>query len=220
MRYRFEILLAAFFLMLTAGVWLWQNPGVLEGRLTAQEIDQYMGVLSRLPFPSDEREDMLRSARAWMESDDARPVYMLNLMRFYPELRRYDGGREFNGTPRESNALYEALVRPLLLKRGGYPIFGGTAQGSNLLVNEPALDNWNRVLVVRYSSRRDFLRVMSVPAFREALPYKVMALRIVLTPTTRDMGIPELPGLVGTVLLVVFLAVGWRRALLRGHLHA
>lgn len=216
-RYRFEIVLAALCFVLTAGVWLWQNPGVIEGRLTPQEIDQYMVVLAQLPFPPDEREDMLKATRAWMESDDARPVYMLNLMRFYPELRRYDQGHEFSGTPRESNALYEAVARPLLLKRGGYPIFGGTAQGSNLLVSEPALDNWNRVIVVRYSSRRDFLNIMSVPAFREALPYKVMALRIVLTPTTREMGIPELPGLVGTALLVVFLAVGWRRASRRGN---
>lgn len=171
-----------------------------------------MAVLAQLPFPDDERTGMLTHTRAWMEHDDARPVYMLNLMRFYPELRRYEGGREFGGTPQQSNAQYEATVRPLLLRRGGYPIYVGTAQGPNLLVNEPALDNWSRVIVVRYSSRRDFLETMSDPAFKDALPYKVMALRIVLTPTTREIGVPDLTRMVGIALLVGFLATGWWRA--------
>ena len=215
-RYRFEWLLAFAFLALTAGVWAWQNPGVVQGRLTAPEIDRYMTVLAELPFPPDEQPGVLKEARAWMEADDGRPVYMLNLMRYYPQLRQYERGREFSGTPRQSNAIYEATVGPLLLKGGGYPIFAGTVQGPNLLVNEPELDHWNRVLVVRYPSRRAFMKIMANPSFQQALPYKVMALRIVLTPMTREMGIPELPRLVGTALLIAFLAIGWRRAARRG----
>ena len=68
------------------------------------------------------------------------------------------------------------------------------------------------MLLVRYPSRRAFLKLLTHPAYRESEPYKLMALQLVLTPTTPQRVGASLPMMVGGVLLVVYLAVGWARA--------
>jgi len=210
-RYQFELVLGAVLLALWLAIWLWQNPGIGE-RLDAPDVARYMAALEQLPIPPEERDATLRRARNWMETDDGRPVYMLNLMRFYPELHHYPGSLNFQGTPQESNAIYENAVIPLLLKVGGYPLYAGRTQGRNLFEHRADLDDWSRVLVVRYPSRRAFLDLLCSPVYREIAPYKLMALLLVLTPGSIEMAIPELPWLTGALLLIVFLAVGWRRA--------
>ncbi|HYA76680.1 MAG TPA: hypothetical protein VED83_07195 [Burkholderiaceae bacterium] len=213
-RYRFEFALGTVLLALWAAIWFWQNPGA-AGRLDAQDVARYMAALEQLPLPPEEREATLQRARAWMQSDDGKPVYMLNLMRYYPELRRYAGSLDFHGTPQQSNAIYENAVMPLLLKVGGFPLYAGRAQGPNLFEHRDELDDWSRVLVVRYPSRRAFFDLLCNPAYREVAPYKLMALRLVLTPGSVEVAIPELSWLAGGLLLIVFLAVGWGRAVRR-----
>jgi hypothetical protein len=208
----FLIVLAGALLALFVAVWLWQNPALLRGRLRAEEIARFLAQVEGLPSWAGERPEMLKRLRAWMESDDGKPFYMLNLMRYYPELRRLPDGPEFKGTPQESNARYEAAARPMLLKVGGYPLYAGTPQGKNLVEHDPALDDWSRLLLVRYPSRRALMKLLTQPAFHEVEPYKLMALRLVLTPTTPEVVVPSVPMMVGGVLLVMFLAVGWAHA--------
>jgi len=189
-----------------------QNPGIIRGRLGAQEIEQLMSRVERLPFSDDARPEVAKRLRAWLENDDGKPFYMLNLMRYYAELRRLPNAPEFKGTPRESNARYEAAVRSMLLKIGGYPLFAGMPHGKNILEHNPSLDDWSRLLLVRYPSRRAFMKLLTNPAYPELEPYKLMALQVVLTPTRAELVVPSVPLLVGGVLLVVFLAVGWAHA--------
>jgi hypothetical protein len=208
----FEIVLAGAMLALFVAVWVWQNPGMIRGRLRAQEVARFMMQIEKLPFSEDERPEVLKRLRAWLEGDDGKPFYMLNLMRYYPELRRLPNGPEFEGTPRESNARYEAAAKSMLLKLGGYPLYAGTPQSKNILEHDPTLDRWSRLLLVRYPSRRAFVKLLTHPAYHEIEPYKLMAVQVVLTPTTAERVIPSVPLLVGGVLLVVFLAMGWARA--------
>ena len=77
---------------------------------------------------------------------------------------------------------------------------------------EPELDDWSRVLVVRYPSRRAFMDLLSDPAYAPAMPYKLMALKLVLTPMRAELVVPPLHWLVGVVSLILFLSVGWLRA--------
>jgi hypothetical protein len=53
---------------------------------------------------------------------------------------------------------------------------------------------------------------LTYPGYAEIEPHKLMALRLVLTPTRAQMVVPNLPMTAGVVLLVIFLAVGWARA--------
>jgi hypothetical protein len=208
----FLTVLAGVMLALLVAVWVWQNPGLIRGRIRVHEIAQFMAPIENLPFPADVRPEVLKRLRAWLENDDGKPFFMLNLMRYYSELRRLPEAPEFQGTPQESNARYEAVVRSMLLKIGGYPLYAGTPQGKNIVEHDPALDNWSRVLLVRYPSRRAFMKLLTQPGYREIEPYKMMALQLVLTPTRPELVVPSVPLLAGGFFLVVFLGVGWARA--------
>ncbi|HET8871052.1 MAG TPA: hypothetical protein VFM48_11425 [Aquabacterium sp.] len=209
---RFQVWLGVVLLVWVGAIYLWQNPGLYQPRLSASEINEALHEMEKLPFPAEERGALLVRARQWMESDDGQPVYMLNLMRFFPEVRPLPGAQPFQGTPQESNALYERVVIPQLLKLGGYPLYAGQTHGGNLLEYAPDLDHWNRVLVVRYPSRRAFVQLITSPQYRDVARYKLMALKVVLTPTASELQIPGLPVMAAWASLVLFLSVGWWRA--------
>ncbi len=210
---RFELTLAALFLLLFTAFWLWQTPGLIRGKLSAAEIDAYLAAIERnLVAPDALKQQALSDLRAWAERDDAKPVFMLNLMRYYAELQSFPGVAEFHGSPAESNAHYEARVMPLALADGDYPIYGGDAEGGNLFGHVPGADNWSRILVMRYPSRRHFLRLLGNPAYGPLLPYKLAALELSLVPTRAELLLPDLRIAFGALLLAIFLATGWRRA--------
>lgn len=200
---------------LFAAFFLWQTPGLVFGKLEPADIDRYLAAVERqLPLAEADKPKVLQRLRVWAEADDGGPVYMLNLMRYHEELRRFPGAPDFDGTPEESNDHYERAVQPLLFAKGGYPMIGGPVRGANVidLESNPALDDWSRVLVVRYPSRRAFLELLADPAYAPIEPYKFMALEVVLVPVSADMLIPDLRVLVGGVLLLLYFALGWFRA--------
>jgi hypothetical protein len=208
--YMFEIILGAILLSLFLGFWFWHSP--IKRKLTRDEIDRYLAAVAKLPLPVEDRQEGLTRLRAWAESDDGRPVYMLNLMRYYPELRRFPGTPDFQGTPEQANEFYEKAVISMLFKRAGYPLVAGKAQAKNLINAPAAPDNWSRVIVVRYPNRRAFLSFLADPAYAPFEPYKLMAVEIILVPVSGNLVIPDLRWLVGGTLLIVFLAAAWSRA--------
>jgi hypothetical protein len=206
----FEIIFGVVLLVLFLGFWFWHSP--IRGKLTPEEIDRYLGAIEKVPLPAEEMTATLARLRAWAEADDGKPVYMLNLMRFYPHLRSFPGTPNFQGTPEQANAFYEKGVLMMLLKRAGYPVVGGRVQGKNLVEVPATLDNWSRVAVVRYPSRRAFLSLLADPAYASYAPYKLIALEIALVPVSRGLMIPDLRWVVGGIVVILFLAVGWIRA--------
>ena len=210
---RLEPVLALVFVVLWSVVWKWQNP---NNPLSTSEVSAYMAQLEQLPLPPDERTELLNSAKSWMETDDGKPVYMLNLMRFFPELQHYAGGpTDVHMTPEQSNQLYEDTVIPILAKLGGYPLYFGNIPGKNLIVHDAGLDDWNRTLVVRYPERRAFMQLITNPEYIKVLPYKLMSVKVVLTPTVREIAVPEITWALGAIFLIVWLLVAWRRAVRR-----
>ncbi len=63
----------------------------------------------------------------------------------------------------------------MLLASGNYPVFGSQTQGVNMLTEKSIGDDLGRVLVVRYASRRDFVNLVTNPAYAPIEPYKLMA---------------------------------------------
>jgi len=193
-----------------AKFWRWHSPPAKK--LTQQEIDHYLGIISKLPLPGDETEKIVARLRPWAEADDGKPVYMLNLIRYFPELHRWPGAPEFEGTPEEANAYYEKSLTSLWLRNASYPMVGGAAQGQNLIKTQPEQEDWSTAQMVRYPSRRTFLKLLSDPSYAPLEPYKFMALEIDLVPVSGGKVIPDFRFLVGGGLLALFLAVGWARA--------
>ncbi|MGH9207733.1 MAG: hypothetical protein ACRD1G_14460, partial [Acidimicrobiales bacterium] len=71
-RFKFEFGFGALLLALFAAFWLWQNPGVIQGPLRPDEIQHYLAAIDRLPFPVDDKPQLIQRLRAWMEKDDGR----------------------------------------------------------------------------------------------------------------------------------------------------
>jgi hypothetical protein len=214
--YRLEIVLVAVLAAVYLGFSYWQSGS----KLTQSEVDGYMEILEQqLPKDLEGRAEFLARLRAWGENDDGKPVLMLNLMRFHKTLQPFPGAPQ-KGTPEEANATYEKAVTPMLLKRGGYPLLGGDttrirgddSPESNLIVYEPALDNWDRVLVVRYPCRRAFFDLVSDPQYLKVMPYKLASLKVALVPVSSQLVLPELRWVVGGGCVAVFLLAGWVRA--------
>jgi hypothetical protein len=204
--------LALGFLALIGLVFVWQHPGVTGDRLKPAEIDRYLAAAEKLPMPADEKADSLKRLRAWAEADDGRPVYMLNLMRFYPQVAALPGGPPPSMSPKDANAYYERKALPMVLKVGGSAPFMGMAANQNVMSYEPAGDRWSRMLIIRYPNRRAFLSLLADPAYPAIAPYKLASLQLVLAPFAAEAIMPDITLAAGAVLLMIFLAVGWWRA--------
>ncbi|MES2016173.1 MAG: hypothetical protein V4484_06715 [Pseudomonadota bacterium] len=212
---RFLTLLGAGLAAIFAAFCLWQSPGIISGKLSAGEIAYHLGVADKqLTFPGDSKVRILARMKAWAEADDGKPFYMLNLMRHYQQLRQLPGAPIFNGTPQQANAYYEAMVTGMLVRNGGSLPYGSKIEGPALIPvgTDPALDGWSRVLLVRYPNRRAFLQLLSDPAYAPLEPYKMMALEVLLVPTSGDIVLPDLRALCGAALLMLFLLTGWIRS--------
>ena len=83
---------------------------------------------------------------------------------------------------------------------------------SNLDGFDPAIDDWSRILVVRYPSRRAFFELLTDPQWLKFAPYKIAALEIALVPASGQVVIPDLRWVLGAVCLIVFLGACWLRA--------
>ena len=188
----FEWLFGAVLAALFVAFWIWQTPSNLQ-KLSSAEIDTYLQRMEgKLPGKPAEQGAFLARMRSFGLADDGRPVYMLNAMRYYPQLKRGPGMEGVRGTPAEANAIYEKAVMPILFRLGAYPLFGGEtmdvrADGkthSNLEGFDTAIDDWNRILVVRYPSRRTFFELLSDPQWLKFASYKIAALELVLVPAS------------------------------------
>jgi hypothetical protein len=209
-QYRFPILFGTILAKLFTAFCFWHSPR--RRKLTREEIDNYMAIIEKLPARAAEGIQAFTSRiRPWAEADDGKPVFMLNLIRFYPQLHTFTGAPEFKGTPEEANAYYEKSITPLWLSHAAYPVFAGASQAKNLINIHPEKD-WGRVVVCRYPSRRAFLKLLSDPSYAPMEPYKFIALEIDLVPVSGEIVVPDLRLIIGGSLLVLFLAVNWLRA--------
>lgn len=212
-RYKPELSLAALLLALFLAICFWQAPG---RPLARGEVDAFVRKIAAAPMPEAVRKPFLQRLRAWGEADDGKPVYMLNLMRYHEQLQPWPGVRLGAGTPRQANDFYEDAVFKLAASQGLSLTVGSEAQGrwggSTALLDAGAAENWTRVLVVRYPSRRAFFELVSNPEYLKVMPYKFAALDVTLVPTDGATVTPDVRLLAGAAMLLILLGFGWLRA--------
>jgi hypothetical protein len=209
----FEFILAAALVILYAGFWAWHSQGA--GKLTQAEIDRYLAIIEKLPLPEERVQEFTARLRPWAEADDGKPFYMFNLIHFFPQLQTFPGAPDFKGTPRQANARYEKSLTWLWLSHASYPTFIGVPQTRNLINIQPERA-WENMTVVRYPSRRTFLKLISHPSYAPLASYKFIAVELDLVPVSSGTIIPDLRWLVGGGFVIVFLLVVWAHAILFG----
>ena len=210
----FELTLAAALMVLYVAFWAWHSQG--GGKLTQAEIDQYVAIIEKLPLPEKAVQAFIAGLRPWAEADDGKPVYMFNLIHFFPRLQPFPGAPTFNGTPEQANARYEKSLVWLWLSHASYPTFIGVPQASRNLISMQPERTWGNITVVRYPSRRTFLKLISHPAYAPLAPYKFIAAELDLVPVSGRTIVPDLRWLVAGGFVIVFLLVGWIRPVLFG----
>jgi len=204
----FELTLAAVLVSLYLAFWAWHSQG--RGKLTQAEIDQYVAIIEKLPLPEKAVQAFITRLRSWAEADDGKPVYMFNLIHFFPKLQPFPGAPDFNGTPEQANAYYEKRLIWLWLSHASYPTFIGVPQAKNVINMQPER-TWGNMTVVRYPSRRTFLKLISHPAYAPLAAYKFIAVELDLVPVSKGMVVPDLRWVVGASFVMIFLLVGWLR---------
>jgi len=137
--------------------------GGVRGPLAPAEIAAH---LARLSAGGDYDADQLAAVRAFLEADDGREFFMVNLVRMQPgdaarqELERYTG--PFLGA---------------LLRRAGHPAFVAPAAATYLERWNVAPDpGWSFAGVIRYRSRRDMIELVTDPAFEPWHAHKLAAI--------------------------------------------
>jgi hypothetical protein len=132
--------------------WLWYGG---NGRpMSSQEIEEALHKL-RSTDPSRDNFEEIEDVRQLLMSDDGKEFVMQNLVR-YRAKALYPEGYHFSDDPREADKRYGKSIMGDLLRYGNLLIF--IARKSGDFVKPEGADAWHYVAMVRYRSRRDFVR--------------------------------------------------------------
>ena len=147
-------LLATFgpLVLLYLAFWLWYGG---NGRpMSTEEIEEALNRL-RSTDPAHNNSAEVDDIRQLLASDDGKEFVMQNLVR-YRAKALYPEGSTYSDDPREADKRYGKSIIGDLLRYGNLLIF--IARKSGDFVKPEGADAWHYVAMVRYRSRRDFVR--------------------------------------------------------------
>lgn len=163
---------------------LWHNRWFSKP-LTTAEVDTF---LAKLQADNERKEtaDMNEASfHTFLQADDGKPFYMVNLMQYREKAHYPDGSHPEVKTGQQANNLYGKAVVKELLKRGSYPVFL-SSKLANLYHAGEGTDFFEEVGIVRYRSRRDLLEMATSEQFRSAEPHKWASMeKTVVVPTRK-----------------------------------
>jgi hypothetical protein len=177
-----------------SGLWVWAGALVLYGvfwlwyvgvprPLTPAEIDAHLATVAASGI--DATPEQLATVRKFLEADDGREFFMLNLVKIKPGAVIPPGGGESS----DARTVMEGYTRhfmPALFRRAGHPAFFGRAAASYVEQwNVPPDPGWTFGAAIRYRSRRDMIELVVDPRFANAHAFKEAALAATFAfPTT------------------------------------
>ncbi|MGB0922574.1 MAG: hypothetical protein ACPG06_09645 [Alphaproteobacteria bacterium] len=154
------------------GFWFWFNGSA--GKLSTVEIANYMEQIEARPDADAQRVETLR---ALMESDDGKPIYVLNLIKMAETPKPVEGLGAGATAEEALNRYMQDHMLPEMLKRGSMPVAMGQAVGGYIdMLGVEKDEGWTTFGIVRYRSRRDMLDIAMLPGFRNAHKYKFAAM--------------------------------------------
>lgn len=132
-------------LSLYALFWLWYCG--VKGRLSKHEVEIFISSFEAKGLS----ESALLNIREFLEQDDGREFFMVNLL-------------EIKSPKRESQKLLMGYFKKFMsgmIPRGGHPLFLAQAAAKNIEnLNCEHADDWSSVGIIRYRSRRDFAQIV------------------------------------------------------------
>jgi len=122
--------------------------------LTAAEIEGFMYQL-QAQVEGQDMQTALDEIKDLLSQDDGQEFVMQNLARYRPKAL-YPPGYDLGNDPRAADRRYAKAILWPLLKNGNVLVFVGRRSGS--FIEPEGADAWHYVAMVRYRSRRDFVR--------------------------------------------------------------
>ena len=147
-------------------------------------------------------EAVIQELRELIASDDGKEFVMQNLARYRPKAL-YPPGYSFSDDPRAADRRYGKAIMGPLLRHGNLPIF--IARRCGRFIEPEGADAWHYVAMVRYRSRRDFLRFALATQSKDIFVHKWAALE-----KTHVFPVKPLVSLVFVrATVAILLAVAW-----------
>ena len=167
-------------LSLYALFWLWYCG--VKGRLSKHEVEIFISSFEAKGLS----ESALSNIREFLEQDDGREFFMVNLL-------------EIKSPKRESQKLLMGYFKKFMsgmIPRGGHPLFLANAAAKNIEnLNCEHADDWSSVGIIRYRSRRDFAQIVLNTFGSEHHSDKLLSLKKTLafpSTTTLFFGSPKI----------------------------
>lgn len=169
--------------------------------LTQAEVDRYIATIEAQEQNPGGRHD-IPALRNFLENDDGKPFYTVNLYRFYDEAQYLDD-QPYEGTGVEAFERFSSTMIRLLAQRGSHPIFGST------WADDYDDGTWDRIVIVRYRSRRDIADLFASDEFADANMHKWAALAQNERMLVQGLHIPDLtiPAVMVMIILVEFIVL-------------
>lgn len=145
-----------------AALLAWHQP--LRGPLTEEEVRTAFG--GQFEQMQNAQDAQALSFLDFFLNDDGRPFHMVN----------FNALPERSAETDEAAHAYGAFMAPRLLARASYPVLSTDVIVGLTNTLGPGVESAERLVVVRYRSRRDFLNIISTPDFREAVQHKSASL--------------------------------------------
>jgi hypothetical protein len=164
--------------------------------LVDEEVKDFLALMTSRGIDRDDPE-LFESLKRLLSRDDGREFVMVNLIK-YREKAAYPPGSPYGDSAVEADKRYARAFFPYLLRYGNVPVFISWRSGS--FIEPPGAEPWQVVAMIRYRSRRDFIRSVRAVVGKDVMVHKWAAI-----DTTHVF--PVRP-------LFSFIAVRWAVALL------
>jgi hypothetical protein len=160
----------------------WRPP------LGAPEIERYLGRLDPAGAGGIDPE-RLAAVRRFLEADDGREFFMVNLVRLQPGQVAVPGSEEKRPAAKVLER-YTGYFMPALFRRAGHPAFFARSAGGYVEAWGVEPDpGWSFAGMIRYRSRRDMIELATDPSFGPAHGFKIAAI-------ASTLAFPAAPGMV------------------------
>ena len=193
---------------LYAAFFAWHQP--LKGPLTQDEIENYLQERDAGTAPDFASAQAFRS---FLEADDGRPFFMVNLIELRPQAAYPEGYATDITSAADADTEYGRNVVQLLIRRGSYPLLQLTPHTVLLDSVGGQADQFEHAVVVRYRSRRDLMDMVTSDAFKAAEVHKWASVERTLVAPSASMGATPLGLIVPFVLLLSGFVLTRRRRL-------
>ncbi|MEH6584019.1 MAG: hypothetical protein V7754_18945 [Halioglobus sp.] len=164
--------------------------------LSPSDVNDYMGVIEAQTQKPGAKHD-LHVLRKFLSEDDGKPFYTVNLYKFHA-VAEYPEASGFSGTGEQAYDRFSSVMISLMVKRGSHPVYG-----SHWV--DQANSDWDRIVIVRYRSRRDLIDLFATDDFAEASLHKWASLREHERMLVQALHIPN--GITIIAMITIFIGI-------------